>query len=632
MSAKPNEQTLFADAARGAVQKVGWDPRYDLEIVTPRSPGGRAVRYGWRAERVRLEYVPGLLAYVSRAAALAGTASCRNAVEAFRHVVQSRVYLQAGSFKVCPYSADDYAEILEATADGLRSAGAGEADVQRHMVTTTSLFITAVVCGTYAIRGPDPEALRRGWALDQIARSLASDAALSPAAAVCAGVQLRLWADVSGIADAIRSRFPASFDVLDFEVDRGTAILLDTFAHTGGPPGLAWSDPSLAEEILDELMYHFRSWPIKASQWAEMLAPYVCDEEIVPPPGRPPSGPLPRTGRPSDEARPRMRGMPDRGQVAPRQILERMHADNQATPGTPDDPFGRRFLSDAAFRRRVIQSGIGRGKNPMDFHLPYDALDAFYRNRTADVQVQSETAQRPGMAMEIAFMAREEVGSATPNFSRIDWGATRFDPSGKVRLYQKAVPVLDEAPVKTEMRGFPDLLLVVDSSGSMRWDPAQGKGPYDSLLRAVYSVFEFLERCGKARHMRFAAINFSAKTVGTPWCGGYHDLRKVKEALFAWQGGGTKLDCAALDRLAASSLDRFLCLMITDSQISNAKEVVPAIARMVSHGNPFILIQIGKDTPMAQDVRGLGVPVHVIPGPAQLQGLCLECARANYMK
>ena len=73
-------------------------------------------------------------------------------------VVASRVYMSAGSYKICPYSAYDYAGILEAAADGLRSARASEAEVAEFAQPVASFFIASVVAGVSAVAGPDPGA------------------------------------------------------------------------------------------------------------------------------------------------------------------------------------------------------------------------------------------------------------------------------------------------------------------------------------------------------------------------------------------------------------------------------------------------------------------------------------------
>jgi hypothetical protein len=296
--------------------------------------------------------------------------------------------------------------------------------------------------------------------------------------------------------------------------------------------------------------------------------------------------------------------------------------------GVPFEPFAHRLNNDPSFRRRLMQIGIGCGSPPAH-SMDFETLDTLYRGRVTKVKIESEVIHRKGMAFDIAYMTREELGSGFPSLDRIDWGATRILGDGTLKLYEKKIPITDKTPAKLEMAGFPDLLFIVDSSGSMSWDPRGGTGPYDSLLRAIYSIFDFLERHNKAQYMQFGVVNFSGTTVITPWHR-FAELEEVKKSLFKHQNGGTKLDCAAVRRIVQSSPDRFLCLMVTDTQISNAKEVFTTVQMMVDNGHGFVLIQIGQPSPLTQQLKDAGHAVNVIVDHRQLEGLCLDYARKTW--
>jgi len=623
-----NQKNAFVKAARRAVRKVGWDPRADLEILESERPQALgSPRYGYRPGRVRLTYSPDLperLARIETAPACRAPSKPGARLEV---VVASRVYMSAGSYKICPYSAYDYAGILEAAADGLRSARASEAEVAEFAQPVASFFIASVVAGVSAVAGPDPGAFRSGWPLDQMV-SVLEDATLPSYSALYANVQLRLWSDDPALAGSLRSRFPQPFDALEFETDRGVAILLDTFDLAGtGKDGLAWHEEGPRELVIDQLKYNWRHWPIKAFQFAELLAPYVTQPGVDQP-----NPPQPRTEggghaeRPSSQAEGR-RAAVQGSEMPIRQALEEREADAAcALPGMPVEPFAERFNEDARFRRQVLGSGIGTGLNPLKYHMGFESLDALYRHRATRVELESETVHRQGMAFDVAHMTREKLGDGLPSLNRIDWGATRVGAGGELELFQKTLPITDETPAAIRMRGFPDLLFVVDSSGSMGWDPKEGNGPYDALLRAVYSVLAFLEEEKKAQHMRFAAVNFSGTTLCTTWKS-FAELKDVKKLLFQYQGGGTVLAPAALQEIARSSSDHFLCLMVTDGKIKNVAAVVGVVQGMLSRGHRFILIQIGAETPLVGLLRQIGVPAHVIPDHQALEGLCLEYTR-----
>ena len=177
--------------------------------------------------------------------------------------------------------------------------------------------------------------------------------------------------------------------------------------------------------------------------------------------------------------------------------------------------------------------------------------------------------------------------------------------------------------------GIPDLCYVVDSSGSMQWNWQLGQGPYDCLLRAIYSVERFLMETRKGPLLRYCAVNFSNTTLRTRWCG-YAELADVRRLLFRHQNGGTRLDCQVLRQVAAESMDRFLCLMVTDGQLKNAAEVAATASDLVARGNWFVLIHIGAASALVRIIREAGLPAHTITVAGQLEGLCLEYARRTW--
>jgi hypothetical protein len=626
-----HEKNMFLEAARRAVRKVGWNPRVDLDVLDNKPADSLgSPSYGYRSGIVRLQYSPGLLARLTRVRSdlmgddLGDPRACLDAV------VASRVYMASGGYKICPYSTYDYAGILEASADGMRSAGASEAEALEFSRPIASFFIASVVAGVSATSEPDPGTFRCGWPLDQII-SVPEDATLPNYSALYSNIQLRLWIRDGEIAKALRSRFPRPFDALDFETERGVAILLDTFELSGdGRDGLAWAEEGTREFIIDALKYDYRSWPIKAFQFAELFTPYaICNEGERPQPPPPQAGQPNSSGRPSFQAEER-RALVQSPEMPTQQAVQESETRiGRSLTGAPPDSFYERFERDAQFRRRVLSSGVGKGINPLKFHMSFESLDALYRGRVAKVEIECETVTRAGTAIDVAHMTRQKLGDSLPSLNCIDWGATRFDAGGELELYKKDLPITDQRAGAAQMNGFPDLLFVVDSSGSMGWDPKSGQGPYDSLLRAIYSVFAFLEEQNKAQHMRFAAINFSATTLCTAWKS-YSELNVVKRLLFRHQGGGTVFASAPLEATASNSLDRFLCLMVTDGQISNQGDVVRVVGNMISKGNDFAHIQIGRETPLVEHLRQINVPVHVIADHTELDGLCLEYTRNTW--
>lgn len=224
-------------------------------------------------------------------------------------MIAADVYAQVGTFKVCPWGASDYAEILQAVADGLLSAGANERQMRDYTVEVAGLFISSVVAGVYGIRGPDPATFRRGALIGKFVHPAIGGTTMTRAVAIWSDVQMRLWGDDEGLCRAARPYQPPQLDTISFEAIRGVAILLDSYDHAEMcEDGLVWSDPRLARLAADELQFRYSAWPIKAFQLAELLFPYVmADKEYASPP--PPAEDNRRQAgsgeRPSQDARSR---------------------------------------------------------------------------------------------------------------------------------------------------------------------------------------------------------------------------------------------------------------------------------------------------------------------------------------
>ena len=627
-----DEANAFSQAARRAVIKAGWSANYDLEILgSNRSSPAQSVRYGYRADKVRLQDSPDLPRQVEKAATFLNLPNLGEPQELLYDLVATRVFLQIGGYNVCPYSVSDYYEILEACADGLRSAGANEVDVHKFTIPATSFFIAAVVAGVYGIEGPGPATFRRGFPLDHIVASINKNSSLPAYSALYANVLMRLWSDDPELATALRRFYPSPFDTLEFETDRGIAILVDSYEYVGHTKdGLAWlNNGRTGQDVVSELKYRWRQWPLKGFQWAEMLAPYLIDHlDSQRPPQQPPTTDN-NDERPSDRASERRRSVSPTNVSRPQEFLDNSEEPWIVIPQTPEDPFGTRMADDPQFRELVMQAGIGHGKNPLDIFFSFDTLNTLYRSRIAEVNIESQHTRKRANQFEIGHLTNEKIDSATPSLNHIDWGATRMDSNKKLTLFTKQIPVTDNIPGAMEVWGLDDLLFIVDSSGSMIFDPKAGAGQYDSLVRAVYSVFDFLEQEKKGQHMRFAMVNFSGTTLRTPWVG-FSELRKIKELLFRHQRGGTVLDCDVLQQVIDDSSDRFLCLMITDAAISNANAAMTAIRKMQNQGHGFVLLQIGKPSALSKEVEKIGLPVHIIAQHQKLKGLCLKYANKTW--
>ncbi len=614
-------------AARKAVSRAGWDATRDLSVFTTpaqaAAEGAQRNRYGGE---VVLVIPPNFGPQFADVVAREGLTCLHPPRRALTEMISSDVYAQVGTFKVCPWGATDYAEILQAAADGLQSAGASERQIRDYTVEVAGLFLSSVVAGVYAVRGPDPAFFRRGVLIRKIITPAMQETTMTRAAATWCAIQMRLWGDDAEMCSAARSYRPPQQDAIDFEASRGAAILMDSYEYVGwSEDGLVWSSPTAAPDVADELQFRYGSWPIKAFQLAELFFPYVmADKEGNPPPSPPQSDRREsHDGRPSQDARSRRQNLV-RLPVDLGQMLGSSAED--AVASAVSDPFALRLAQDGDFRNRILQRIIGDGPGVATPTASTDVLHALYQQRAKRITMPSTASQGHESRFPVAHLARRPLGLLVPTLGEIDWGATRPMPDGRFELCRKHLPVEEPIPVHPAQGGIPDLCYVVDSSGSMRWNWQQGEGPYDCLLRAIYSVERFLRETRKAPLLRYCAVNFSNTTVRTRWCD-FADLTEVRKLLFRHQNGGTRLDCQVLQQVAAESRDRFLCIMVTDGHLSNAAQVAATAVDLSARGNWFTLIHIGAQSSLVKLIREAGLPAHTISAASELEGLCLDYAQ-----
>jgi hypothetical protein len=147
--------------------------------------------------------------------------------------------------------------------------------------------------------------------------------------------------------------------------------------------------------------------------------------------------------------------------------------------------------------------------------------------------------------------------------------------------------------LKTDMHGefesesLPDLLLVIDSSGSMTWS-MRGKnvsGPYHIALVSAFAAMDIALRKGS----RVAAINFSDDTRICDWT---RERSMIEKVLLAYQGGGTVAPIKKISDSSDAAGSAVMVLMITDAEIANWGRLIKSIAKLTRRGHKYFMFHI----------------------------------------
>ncbi len=149
-----------------------------------------------------------------------------------------------------------------------------------------------------------------------------------------------------------------------------------------------------------------------------------------------------------------------------------------------------------------------------------------------------------------------------------------------------------EGPGHLEEQGIPDLLIVLDSSGSMGWNytaTSEGsRGPYHTALVAAFASLHYAAKKG----VKFSVINFSDRADVCHWTTNYRDAEKK---LLRYQGGGTELPIKAIEKECKKAERKALVFIITDFGIYNWAGTKKTMLDLARRGHKLVGFFIGSN-------------------------------------
>jgi len=150
-----------------------------------------------------------------------------------------------------------------------------------------------------------------------------------------------------------------------------------------------------------------------------------------------------------------------------------------------------------------------------------------------------------------------------------------------------------EGPGHLIEKQIPDLLIVLDSSGSMRWNYTsrtdRGRGPYHTALVASFASLHFAASKGA----KFSIINFSNRADICQWTS---DYKKAEKTLLSYQGGGTFLPFKQIANQCNKADRKVLVFIITDFGIYNWSSAKKIMIELAQKGHKIVGFFIGSTT------------------------------------
>ena len=186
-----------------------------------------------------------------------------------------------------------------------------------------------------------------------------------------------------------------------------------------------------------------------------------------------------------------------------------------------------------------------------------------------------------------------------------------------------------EGPGHLVEKQIPDLLMVLDSSGSMGWNYTsrsdRGKGPYHTALVAAFASLHYAARKGA----KFSVINFSNRAYICQWTS---DYKKAEKVLLGYQGGGTFLPIKEIASQCEKAERNALVFIITDFGIYNWSKAKKIMIDLAQKGHKMVGFFIGSKSIPKEKFKNLlnKVKFYGIGNPKDLINLVIKEVHKYY--
>jgi len=266
----------------------------------------------------------------------------------------------------------------------------------------------------------------------------------------------------------------------------------------------------------------------------------------------------------------------------------------------------------------------------------YENLDSFYENLAPEVHIKTRL-NRTSLSFPVVDYGYENYDPDSHEINRVNFKRMSVDFNSPFKNELKKCinfQVADHhyyinVPCKTGRRSFPDICLLIDTSGSMRdggyhtgipWGENSG---YHYALLGLYGIIKYLEAEGIASSILWNVINFSDTTRASGWKT-YQEIFQLKKHALTPQFGGTEIDVEILRK--ELSRDPCLVIVLSDGEIYNWEKIKFEMEEIIRpHYVSFI--QIGKETKVGRDMQEFGVLVITVKKKEDISQLMVDLTK-----
>ena len=147
-----------------------------------------------------------------------------------------------------------------------------------------------------------------------------------------------------------------------------------------------------------------------------------------------------------------------------------------------------------------------------------------------------------------------------------------------------------DGPSQRIIKELPDMMIVIDSSGSMDWNFKHKKisGRYHMSLLAAFAALHYAINHGS----HVSAINFSNRVKKTTWTNNFY---KIEQTLLNYIGQGTVLPTKTMLELVKTADRQSLIILISDLELYNWENALKTFKTLMQMGHTLIAFFIDGD-------------------------------------
>ncbi|QEE17665.2 vWA domain-containing protein [Promethearchaeum syntrophicum] len=187
-----------------------------------------------------------------------------------------------------------------------------------------------------------------------------------------------------------------------------------------------------------------------------------------------------------------------------------------------------------------------------------------------------------------------------------------------------------EGPSHRISKELPDMMIVIDSSGSMDWDFKRKKisGRYHISLLAAFAALHYAINNGS----HVSAINFSNRVKKTTWTNNFY---KIEQILLSYIGQGTVLPTKTMIQMAKSADRPSLIILISDLELYNWENALKTFKILMQRGHTLIAFFIDGDEELLeqedfQELIARGAKFYCVHKMKDLIGLVISEVQEVY--